>query len=69
MTLWGEVHEKLENEKMTPFSEVKKIIFEPNENLKATLVKKALKSLREHASQKDYVLDSCHGRVMQNQQN
>ena len=56
MTLWGEVHEKLEYKKMTLISEMDEIIFELNENLKATLLKKSLKSLREHARLEDYVL-------------
>ena len=56
MILWGEVHEKLENQKMTPILELDEIIFELNENLKAIMVTKAPKYLKKHASQKDYVL-------------
>ena len=50
MILWGEVHEKLENKKMTPISKVDEPIFELNENLRATMVKKLLTSLGEHAT-------------------
>ena len=39
-------HEKLENHKITPISKLDEIIFELNENLKAIMVKKALKYLR-----------------------
>ena len=56
MILWGEVHEKLENQKMTPISELDEIIFEMNENLKAIMVTEAPKYLKKHASQKEYVL-------------
>ena len=56
MILWGEVHEKLENQKMTPISELDEIIFEMNENLKAIMVTEAPKYLTKHASQKEYVL-------------
>ena len=41
--------------KWLPF-QVDETIFELNENFKATLVKKAPKSLREHANLEDYVL-------------
>ena len=56
ITFWGEMHEKLENQKMTPISELNKIIFELNEKLKEIMVKEAPKYLRKYASQKDYVL-------------
>ena len=56
MILWGEVHDKLENHKMTPISELDDIIFELNENLKAITVKEAPKYLREHVSLEEYVL-------------
>ena len=57
MILWGEVYEKLKNEKkMTPILDVDKIIFELNENLKATMVKNTPTSPKEHASFEEYVL-------------
>ena len=56
MILWGEVHEKLKNQKMTPISELDEIIFEMNENLKAIMVMEVPKYLKKHAGQKDYVL-------------
>ena len=56
MILWEEVHGKLENKKMTPISKLDEIIFELNENLKATKVKKAPNFLGKHASLKVYVL-------------
>ena len=55
MIHWGEVHETLENHKMTPILELDEIIFEMNENLKATMVTEAPKYLKKNASQKDYV--------------
>ena len=61
MIFWGEVHEKLENQKMTPISELDEIIFELNENLKAIMVKKALESQGEHAGFQDYVLKLLPG--------
>ena len=62
MTLWVKENEKLENEKMTPVSNMgDEFIFELNKILKATMVKKAPRSLREHASFKDYVLKQLHG--------
>ena len=60
MILWGEVHEKLENQKMTPISLGDEIIFELNENLRASMVKKAHESLRKYASLEDYVLKQLH---------
>ena len=60
MTLWGEVHEELKNENMSYISKVGEIIFELNEKLKATMVKKSPNSLREHASLKDYVPKQLH---------
>ena len=56
MIIWGEVHEKLENHKMTPILELDEIIFELNENLKVIMMKKAPKYLKKHASQNEYVL-------------
>ena len=40
MTLWGEMHEKLKNEKMTPTSEVEEYIIQLNNEMKGTFVKK-----------------------------
>ena len=51
MILWGEVHEKLENQKMAPILELDEIIFELNENLKAIMVMEAPKYLKKHGSQ------------------
>ena len=42
---------------MTPISEFYEIIFELNENLKATKVKKTLNSLGNHSTLKVYVLN------------
>ena len=42
--------------KMTPILELDEIIFELNENLKAIMMKKTPKYLKNHASQKEYVL-------------
>ena len=42
MIFWEPVHEKLENQKMTTILELDEFIFELNESLNATLVKKAL---------------------------
>ena len=56
MILWGEVHEKLKNQKMTPIPELDEIIFEMNENLKAPMVTEAPKCLKKLAIQKDYML-------------
>ena len=55
------MHEKLENQKMTPISKLDEIIFELNKNLKAIMVKIAPKSLGEHASFEDYVLRQLLG--------
>ena len=40
MTLWGEMHEGLKNEKMTPTSEVDDYIIQLNNEMKGTFVKK-----------------------------
>ena len=40
MTLWGEMHEGLKNEKMTPTSEVDDCIIQLNNEMKGTFVKK-----------------------------
>ena len=50
------MHEKLENQKMTPILELDEFIFELNENLKAIMVTKAPKYLNKNERQKDYVL-------------
>ena len=56
MILRGEVHEKLENQKMTIISELDEIIYELNENLKEIMVTEASEYLMNHAIQKDYVV-------------
>ena len=61
MILWGEVHDNLENKKMTPISELYEIIFELNKNLKANMVKIAPKFIGKHASFHDYVLKQLPG--------
>ena len=43
MTLWGEMHEGLKNEKMTPTSEVDEYIIQLNNEMKGTFVKKKIK--------------------------
>ena len=40
MTLWGEMHEELKNENMTPTSEVDEYIIQLNNEMKGTFVKK-----------------------------
>ena len=40
MTLWGEMHEELKNEKMTPTSEVDEYIVQLNNEMEETFVKK-----------------------------
>ena len=40
MTLWGEVHKELKNDKMTPISKADECIFQLNKELIATIVKK-----------------------------
>ena len=56
MTLWGDVHEKVKNEKLTPISKVDETILELMESESATKVKKAPNSLGKHASLRVYVL-------------
>ena len=56
-----EMHEELQMEKSPYNSEVDEFIFELNGSLKATLVTKALESLREHGSFQDYVLKQLFG--------
>ena len=46
MTLWGEVHKELKNEKMTPISEVDEFIIRLNKKLKENIVQKEKKYLR-----------------------
>ena len=43
MTVWGEMYEKLKNEKMTPTSEVDEYIIQLNNEMKATIVNKKKK--------------------------
>ena len=61
MTPLKKVHEKLQSVKIPYNSEVDEFIFELNESLKATLVKKVLESLRVHSSFQDYVLKHLSG--------
>ena len=55
------MHDKLENHKMTPISELDETLFELNKNLKAIMVKIASKSLGEHARSQGYVLRQLLG--------
>ena len=48
MILSGEVHEKVENENLTPVSEVDETILKLMENERASKVKKAPNSLGKH---------------------
>ena len=43
MTLWGEMHKELKNEKMTPISEVDEYIIQLNNKLKGNIVKQTEK--------------------------
>ena len=59
MTLWGEMHEGLKNEKMTPTSEVDEYIIQFNNEMKGTFVKKKIKKIENIKNKKileDYVL-------------
>ena len=47
MTLWGEMHEELKNEKMTPNFEVDKYIIQLNNELKGNIVKKREKNFKK----------------------
>ena len=60
ITLWGDEHEKIEKEKITPITEVDETILELIKIGKAAMMKKTLESLRKHASQKYYVLKQLH---------
>ena len=52
-TLWGEIHEELKNEKMTPNFEVDEYIIQLNNEMKGTFVKKKIKKIK---ILEDYVL-------------
>ena len=59
MTLWGEIHEGLKNEKMTPTSEVDEYIIQLKNEMKGTFVKKKIKKIENIKNKKileDYVL-------------
>ena len=59
MTLWGEIHEELKNEKMTPTFEVDEYIIQLNNEMKGTFVKKKIKKIENIKKIKileDYVL-------------
>ena len=47
MTLWGEMHEELKNEKTIPTSEVDEYIIHLNNELRGTIVNKKLKKNRK----------------------
>ena len=46
MTLWGEVHKGLKNEKMIPISKVEECIFQLNKEMIATIVKQKEKHIK-----------------------
>ena len=59
MTLWGEMHERLKIEKMTPTSKVDEYIIQLNNEMKGTFVKKKIKKIENIKNKKileDYVL-------------
>ena len=59
MTLWGETHEELKNEKTMPTSEVDEYIIHLNNELRGTIVNKKLKKIENQKNNKiveDYVL-------------
>ena len=60
MTLWGEMHEELKNEKTIPNFEVDEYIIHLNNELRGTNVSKKLKKKIEHQKNnkivEDYVL-------------
>ena len=59
MTLWGEMHEGLKNEKTIPNSEVDEYIIHLNNELRGTIVNKKLKKIENQKNNKiveDYVL-------------
>ena len=59
MTLWGEMHEGLKNEKMNPTSEVDDYIIQLNNEMKGTFVKKKMKiieNIKKIMILEDYVL-------------
>ena len=59
MTLWGEMHEELKNEKTIPTSEVDEYIIHLTIELRGTIVNKKLKKIENQKNNKiveDYVL-------------
>ena len=59
MTLWGEMHEELKNEKTIPTSEVDEYIIHLNNKLRGTIVNKKFKKIENQKNNKimeDYVL-------------
>ena len=58
MTLWGEMHEELKNEKTIPNSEVDEYIIHLNNELRGTIVNKKLKKIENKKNKivEDYVL-------------
>ena len=55
MTIWGEMHEELKNEKMTLTSKVDEYIIQLNNELKGNIVKKKEENLK-NKTMEDYVL-------------
>ena len=47
MTLWGEMHEELKNEKMIPTSEVDEYIIHLNKELRGTIANKKFKKIEK----------------------
>ena len=56
MTLWGEMHEELKNEKTIPNSEVDEYIIHLNNELRGTIVNKNFKKNRKKKIVEEYVL-------------
>ena len=52
MTLWGEMHEELKNEKTIPNSEVDEYIIHLNNELRGTIVKKKNEKNRKYKKNK-----------------
>ena len=48
MTLWGEMHEELQNERMTPMSEVDEYIAQLNKKLEDNIVKQKEKNFKKN---------------------
>ena len=59
MTLWGEMHEGLKNEKMTPTSDVDDYIIQLNNEMKGTFVKKKMKKKIENIKENNDLRRLC----------